>query len=314
MPFYLVRDNIVNMQTDIIVNATGPDLGISAGVCGAIFRALDSDNAYLLLQECDRRAPCPPGECRVTHSYGLSTTKYIVHTVGPIWKGGNDGEAALLERCYYNSLCFARYLDCRSIAFPLISTGNFKFPKEEALHIAWKTILKYLAKNKDNLLVYLVVYDPQSVALSKKLEDEIRCEPISEYIRRRGGRDAPLSQEVLDKVKELLEASFTDTLFHFLNEKGYAGPEVYKRANMSKQLFAKICKDRDYHPQKKTALALAIGLQLSLAETKDFLQRAGYSLSPSQTRDVIISYFLLAKNYDIYEINAALEEFGEETL
>ena len=154
MAFSIVHGDIVTMETDAIVNAANSQLLAGSGVCGAIFRAV-GPRADELQKECLAKAPCPTGQSVLTGSYGL-VARYIIHTVGPVWQGGEQGERDLLYSCYATALDLAGQENCKSIAFPLISAGIFGYPKEEALDIARQAVTDFL-KHRD-MDVRLVLY------------------------------------------------------------------------------------------------------------------------------------------------------------
>lgn len=141
------------MKVDAIVNAANSALKMGGGVCGAIFKASGYEKLQL---ECDALGGCNVGEAVITKGYDLPS-KYIIHTVGPIWQGGNSSEEKLLRNCYINSLKIARENHLKSIAFPLISSGIYGYPKDKAMKVALTSIEEFLLEN--DIMVYLVVYD-----------------------------------------------------------------------------------------------------------------------------------------------------------
>lgn len=153
MSFQIVKGDITKMDTDAIVNAANSRLQRGGGVCGAIFAA--SGAADELQQECNKKAPCPVGGAAITGGYGLKA-KYIIHAVGPVWKGGEKGEAEHLKSAYLNSLKLAEENGCKSVSFPLISTGIYGYPKDEAMAIAEGTIKDYLKNSQ--MEVKLVIF------------------------------------------------------------------------------------------------------------------------------------------------------------
>jgi O-acetyl-ADP-ribose deacetylase (regulator of RNase III)/transcriptional regulator with XRE-family HTH domain len=327
MPLKLVRNDITRMKVDAVVNAANTALRMGGGVCGAIFSAA---GAKELQAECDKIGGCEVGEAVITKGYNLPA-KYIIHTVGPIWQGGHANEAQLLHNCYINSLNLALKHKCESIAFPLISSGIFGYPKDQALHVAISAISEFLLNNEAN--VYLVLFDKNAVTLSEKLFTAITEYIDDHYVderllkeRHRGieyvaGRAVIRQDEVLyspsrslEDVLGQLDETFSEMLLRLIDEKGLTDVETYKRANIDRKLFSKIRSNKDYHPSKATALALAIALKLNLDETLDLLSKAGYTLSPSSKFDVIIQYFIEEGNYNIFEINEALFYFEQATL
>ncbi|PFP30546.1 RNase III inhibitor [Bacillus sp. AFS073361] len=331
MPLEIVRHDLTKMKVDAIVNAANTSLKMGGGVCGAIFRAA---GVYELQKACDQMGECKVGEAVLTDGFNLEA-KYIIHTPGPIWQGGSNQEALRLKNSYYNSLELARNQQCESIAFPLISTGIYGYPKEEALQIAVSTIGSFLLQH--DMLVYLVVFDKSSFGLSKKLFtsihqyiDEHYVEEIENVFAR--NRQEPYiweSQQEIEIVQQdvhkeaeyslvnlldELDESFSERLLRFIDEKGMTDVETYKRANIDRRLFSKIRNEADYTPKKKTTIAFAVALKLNVEETMDLLASAGYTLSRSNKFDVIIEYFIQQANYNIHEINEALFAFDQPLL
>lgn len=394
MPLQIVRNNIVLMETDAIVNAANSQLQRGGGVCGAIFEASD---AKKLQKACNAIGHCPPGSAVITRSYGLKA-KRIIHAVGPVWKGGTNGEEALLRSAYLSALRLAKSHRLHSIAFPLLSSGIYGYPKDQALKVALSTIQEFLL-NEGDLDVSLVVFDKSAFALSEKLMngvksyiDEHYVKQIveSEFYRRRNFQhefssalysrkesafseysfdtseyldliektqldeadtsifdDIPSSyddepippkDEVspsavsahshpfcapsrsarenlsrpalsdLDKFLSKVHAeSFSDMLMRLIDERGFEKDSiVYKRANLDRFVFSKLRSRKGYTPTKPTILAFAIALELNMDQTLDLLRAAGYALSPNNLTDVIVSYFIEQRIYDIFEVNAAL--------
>lgn len=334
MPFTIVRQDITHMQVDTIVNAANTALAMGSGVCGAIFKAAGVSE---LQAACDKLAPIQTGEAVITPGFSLPA-KYIIHTAGPIYRGGKSGEAELLRASYINSLKLAVESRCYSIAFPLISSGVYGYPKEEALRVASKAIQDFLADH--DLDVYLAVFDRASFVISEKLLGEV-TQYIDEYyvethrekrrklldvehrlVQERAYSDydgAPPPQRLkrsqaapvksLDDLIGDLDEPFSTTLMRLIDAKGKTDVEVYKRANLDRKLFSKIRTGKGYMPGKRTAIALAIALELTLDETNDLLARAGYALSHSQRFDVIVEYFIINGKYDIFEINEVLFKY-----
>lgn len=335
MPFEFVRNDITKMPVEVIVNAANSGLAPGGGVCGAIFAAAGYDQ---LDRACRSIGHCDVGRAVITSGFALPA-KYVIHAVGPIWRGGGQNEAVLLKSCYISSLQLAEKNGCHSIAFPLISTGTYGYPKAEALRIAVSAISEFLLSHE--MRVYLVIFDRRAVLLSEKLQANIQSYIDDHYVdARRLGRPqnvesifharqlaeqdammAPMAalsapqkkKRSLNDLLGHLDESFSRMLLRLIDEKGMTDVEVYKRANIDRKLFSKIRKD-GYNPSKQTAIALAIALRLNLDETRDLLGRAGYSLSHSSKFDVIIEYFIEGGVYDIYEINEALFAFDQRLL
>ena len=332
MPFQILHNDITNMETDAIVNAANSKLLEGGGVCGEIFSKAGRDE---LQKECTLLAPCAVGHAVITKGYNLKS-KYIIHAVGPIYKDGNSNEETYLKSAYKNSLKLAKDYNLKSIAFPLISSGIYGYPKKEALDIAISTIKDFLKNNEMD--IYLVVFDRKVVELSEELyenikhyidcfyEDEnyaprnindLEIEEIFEanyYSKQIIHDEKSFSKESLESILDNMDETFSEMLLRLIDEKGKTDVQVYKKANMDRKLFSKIRSNKDYNPKKTTALSLAIALELSLDETKDLLSRAGYSLSPSNKFDLIIEYFIKNENYDIFIINEALFSFEQPLL
>ena len=325
MTIKIIRQDITKLECDAIVNAANNTLLGGGGVDGAIHRAAGKK----LLEECRTLGGCKTGQAKITGAYNLPC-KYVIHTVGPIWKNGNYGERALLTSCYKNSLELAKQYECKSVAFPLISSGAYGYPKDEALRVATDTISDFLLENE--MLVYIVVFDKKAFSIGKKLFCDIQQYIDDNYAeqfanRRRGVYEntvmledicfdsmlcAPSMQKAsLDEMLLQIDESFSQMLLRKIDESGMTDSQCYKKANIDRKLFSKIKSNVNYKPSKTTAIAFAIALELSLDETKDFLMKAGYALSHSNKFDIIIEYFITNKNYNIFEINEALFEFDQ---
>lgn len=336
MPLYIVRNDITKMECDAIVNAANPSLLGGGGVDGAIHKAAGKG----LLEECKKLGGCQTGEAKITGAYKLPC-KYVIHTVGPVWNGGNDGESGKLYSCYFNSLSLAKDNDCNSIAFPLISSGIYGYPKEEALNIATDAIRQFLVLN--DMTVYLVIFDKTSFTIGEEKFSDIKSYIDDRYVHfhydvekeksrifsigNRPGKFAndlveyceaePSYADVTDELTRMIEhkdESFSQMLLRKIDEKGMTDAQCYKKANIDRKLFSKIRSDIHYKPSKPTAIAFAIALQLSQDETDDMLRKAGFALSHSSVFDIIIEYFIVRGNYNIFEINEALFAFDQPLL
>lgn len=334
MPFTIVRQDITKMKVDAIVNAANTDLAMGGGVCGAIFKAAGASD---LQEACDKLAPIQTGNAVITPGFRLPA-KFVIHTAGPVYHGGKSGEEVQLHSCYLNSLKRAIENRCESIAFPLISSGIYGYPKNEALRIATTAIQDFLGEHE--LDVYLAVFDKAAFTISEKLLGEVESYIDEHYVaeHRLSRRElldverealeeadfikynAPASMQAsivgtgIDDLVGNLDEPFSETLLRLIDAKGKSDVEVYKRANLDRKLFSKIRTGKGYTPSKRTALALALALELSLNETDDLLERAGYALSHSQKFDVIVEYFIVSGNYDIFKINEVLFKYDQPLL
>ena len=328
------------MTVDAIVNAAKESLLGGGGVDGCIHRAAGPE----LLAECRTLGGCKTGDAKITKAYRLPC-KYVIHTVGPVWNGGQYGEKEKLISCYRTSLALAKEHKCETVAFPLISSGIYGYPKDQALRVAVDTIGEFLMEN--DMTVYIVIFDRAAYQISGKLFMDIAEYIDDHYVdehtdsrRERLNRlnrlenkamvcedaapdfmaalCAPMAMSIaggsLDDMLGELDAGFSETLLKLIDRTGKKDSEIYKKANVDRKLFSKIRNNPDYKPSKATAIAFAIALELDLEETKDFIARAGFALSHSSKFDVIIEYFIKQKNYDVFAINEALFAFDQSLL
>ena len=329
MPFEIVRNDITKMRVDAIVNAANKSLLGGGGVDGCIHRAAGPE----LLEECKLLNGCEIGSAKVTKGYHLPCM-YVIHAVGPRWIDGNHHEKELLESCYTTSLRLAKEYGCNSIAFPLISSGIYRYPKDQALRIAVEQIRKFLLDNE--MLVYLVVFDRKAYEISDKLYSDIATyiddRYVDEYsdslsLQRVRFREfentclkeesAPLSSANQKSITDWLEdidESFSEMLLRKIDESSMSDAECYKKANIDRKLFSKIRSDKLYKPSKPTVIAFALALELSLEEMQDMLAKAGFALSHSSKFDLIIEYFVKQGNYNVFEINEALFAFDQSLI
>ena len=333
MPFEIVRNDIVNMQVDAVVNTANPNPVIGAGVDSGIHKKAGHE----LLVARQKIGCIDVGDAAITPGFDLDA-RYVIHTVGPVWKDGSHREEQILSSCYRNSLTLAKEHECESIAFPLIATGNYGFPKPLALQIAVREISTFLLENE--MQVYLVVFGKEAFALSEKLfksvssyidENYIRSKTLDEYgtesmygfrletrrIREQEcsdmlvGAAIPMDSDDWGQLLKDLDAGFSETLLQLIDRTGKKDSEIYKKANVDRKLFSKIRNNMDYRPSKTTALAFAFALELDVDETKDFISRAGFALSHSSKFDVIVEYFLVNRNYNVFELNEVLFAFDQ---
>lgn len=401
MPFLMIRQDITKVQTDAIVNPANIYLEQGSGTSRAIYLEAGEEK---LTEACRKIGHCDLGKAVITEGFNLPA-KHVIHTVCPVWIDGKSKEYTVLYSAYMESLKLAKANGIESIAFPLLSAGNYGFPKRDALKIAVSAINEFLFDN--DMMVYLVVYDKESVEVSQKLfasieeyiDDhyvEIKNEGFPEILEselsekelerrscilRRKHKNKKndsepqvlgsstessnlsyMSQEDIPEVSstsfetvfmlpkesapgvkqtgvvignakpqrtkhsiwknakrekkdglEMLmehsEETFSQMLLRLIDERGMTDVQAYKKANIDKRLFSKIRSNNDYTPSKKTIFCFAIALKLSMEETEELLKRAGYAFSNCFKFDVVVSYFIENKKYDIFEINEVLFQY-----
>ena len=340
MPLHIVRNDITTMKVDAIVNAANESLLGGGGVDGAIHRAAGPG----LLAECRTLGGCRTGQAKITDGYRLPA-RHVIHTVGPIWRGGDRGERDLLISAYRSSLELALANRCETVAFPLISSGVYGYPKDQALAVAVDTIGEFLLSH--DLTVYLVIFDRAAYTIGKERFADIAAYIDDRYVaghtdsqaeqRRRifasetlppplaSAPAAPRGRGVraptpgaapatLDEALGRLDESFSQMLLRKIDEAGITDAQCYKKANIDRKLFSKIRSDIHYKPSKATAMAFAVALELPLEEAREMLEKAGFAFSHASKFDIIVEYFIAHQNYNIFEINEALFAFDQSLL
>ena len=333
MPLHIIRNDITRMKVDAIVNAANSSLLGGGGVDGCIHQAAGPE----LLAECKTLGGCETGNAKITKGYKLPC-KYVIHAVGPRWRNGKHGEREKLVSCYRVSLELAKEYGCETVAFPLISSGIYGYPKDQALKIAVDTISDFLLEN--DMTVYIVIFDRKAYQISEELFSDITAYIDDTYVDahmdNRVSRlrrmqtltlrdaeeilyDAPLAPRVastktLNDALSQIDESFSEMLLRKIDEKGMTDAQCYKKANIDRKLFSKIRSDRLYKPSKPTVLAFAIALELPLEEAREMLGKAGFAFSHASKFDIIVEYFIAHRNYNIFEINEALFAFDQNLL
>ena len=325
MPFEIVRNDIANMEVDVIVTTASQKPVITSGVDAAVHKKAGAK----LLAARQKLGLLQVGDTRITNGYDLPA-HYVIHALTPIWANGAQGEEQTLFDVYISCLRLAYNNSCESIAFPLLGAGNHGFAPSLALKIAIDAITYFLSRHE--MLVYLVVYKKESLAVSQKLIADVKSFIDDNYVKlQEADLGYPVesnvyqtrrvmaaacrtpSQELGDFLK-MQDASFSQALMSLIEQSGKKASDVWKKANVDKKLFSKIKNNPDYHPSKKTAVAFAIALQLDLSQTLELIGRAGYTLTRSSRFDLIIEYFIAHKNYNVFEINEVLFELDEVLL
>ena len=342
MPFTIIRDDITRVKADAIVNTANPKPAIGAGTDNAIYTAAGKEK---LLAARKLIGDIKPGDAIETAAYNLDA-KYIIHTVCIAWDIDNETALDTLKSCYKNSLDLALELNCKSIAFPLIGTGAYGFPHDEAVEIAKTVSKKFLKDTGSDMKIMLVVFDKDSyestAAVAKKIkqyidDNYVENAVVDEYgltdedwrnmstIRRRreryfhGASNRPLSrgeQAKLDAVYDDAAKPFSVKVFELADKKGIKYSKLYgpNERYFSKQVISAMQKNSNYHPAKFVAVTICIVLELDLDETLDLLERAGYTLSRSRKADVVIRACIENGIRDYEKIDKKLEENGCEEL
>lgn len=335
MPLRFIRQDIVRVNTDAVVLPANNILQVGPGTSEKLYRAGGKER---LEGELRLRYPdgCEMGKAVVTSGYDLPA-KWIIHAVCPQWQGGKLGEADFLYSAYRESLLLAKKKKCRSIAFPLLSTGNLNYPLKEAISIAVRAITDFLAENR--MEVILVLFTKQAVRNVERLFGPVPSfiddEYTAELERRYALRDLRLAGGMLpdwydlagdykkamakpvdtDPLKDIMEEStesFREMLLRLIEERGMSDPEVYRAAQLTKQNFSKIKNNEHYVPKKKTILALAIALELNTVTTVELLRKVGYTLSDVEGFDRVVRYCLDTRELNIRNINEILEVYDLE--
>ena len=339
MPFSIVRNDIARVRADVLVNAANERLAAGGGVCGAIFAGA---GASRMAVACAQIGHCPTGSAVTTPGFDLPC-RWVVHAVGPIWRGGSHGERELLQGCYRSVFAEVARLGATSVAFPLISAGIFGYPVREALDVARAEASAFLDDHPD-VEVTLVVFTRDVVAQGVALLGELREYVDDAYVERSPhlydrsaelrelrapeahpfvaaslavpapAAGGPVPPDELAERLAHLDAPFSEALLALIDERGLTDAQVYRRANLSRQLFSKIRSKPDYRPSKPTAVALALALGLTLPQTQELLAHAGLTLSRSSKFDVIVEFYLARGVHDVMAVNEALFAFDQPLL
>ena len=385
MPFKIIKNDITKVKADAIVNTVNPNVIIGDGVEYAIYNAAGKDE---LLKAREKLGYMPPGEVGITPAFKLDA-KYIIHVSSPVWAGGWYGECPpesvftketiLLRDCYMKALYMAEKNGCKSIAFPLLATGTYKFPKEIGMAVAVRAFTEFL-KHYD-MEIFLVVFGRDSFNISGSLfrkvkrfvdyeaicacaelaprhdldwidgstiddsysfddgnhyyyndgraksywdigeddDDELYYEIPSGLHKSPKSHKSPkthkhteshkYSRSLEESLKKIHKYSFAGYLQQLINKKGMKNSEVYATANITKQYFSKLINGK-VNPSKEKVIALAIGLNLNMDETKDILKVAGYAFSPYSQTDIVVKYFINNKDYNVIKLDILLYDFG----
>lgn len=344
MPLQMIRNDITKVKADAIVNTANPKPVIGAGTDSAIYKAAGEKK---LLAARELIGDIKPGQAIETAAYNLEA-KFIIHTVCCGWKDGKKGKLDVLGDCYYNSLQLAAELGCKSIAFPLIGTGAYGFPHDDAIGVAKDTINAFFKDTGSDMRVMLVLFDQTSMksgeAISKKIrtyidDNYVENAVVDEYgftqedwdemsrLKRRRELyhrefsnyhcDVILPQGSNEQIAEDFEKPFGKKALELAKDRGIKKSALYGgkyELYFSKQIMSNITNDDDYHPSKYVCVVICLVLKLDLNQTLDLLERAGWTLSRSRKADVVVRACIDNGIHDVYTVNRRLEENGCEEL
>lgn len=349
MAFKILRNDITKVRADAIVNTANPIPVIGRGTDSSIYEAAGREQ---LLEARRKIGVIERGQSIWTPSFNLRKhgVKYIIHTSGIIYRDGNHGEKDILRSCYQTALTIAAELNCKSVAIPLLASGNYRFPKDLALQIAVEEISRFLLEHEVD--VFLVVYDAESYKISEKLFDDVEdflsdnldgYEVEEEHIQYKASYNTVIGSLSADRIFESARAvqsepilseekkiapidvdafirsskdklNFQNTLMHLIADRKVDNSVIYKKACIDKKFFSKIISNKDYVPKKHTVMALGLALELPLEEYERFLASAGYAFMPSSKFDLIIKYCVMNHIYNLINVDVILDDHGEECL
>lgn len=326
MSFKVLRNDITQVEADVIVNPANPVPEIGGGSELSIYEKAGKEK---LLAERTEIGEIASGDVALTSAFNLKA-KYIIHAVSPIWRDGSEDELKLLRSCYKKALDMAVEKNCRSIAFPLLGTGNNRFPKEKALLVAMSVIQNFLSTH--DLKVMLVIFGQRTYELSSQFFEDITVFVNENYERRvlqkeysaqRLSRTLPksifldeLDSGTLFRILNSWGKDFKKCLRKHIERSGMNNSQIYNAANVSRKVFSDIKINDDgkkNRPAKNTLLALIVALKLSMPEALELLARAEYMLSNASQFDLIVGEFIRKKHYDVYDINIALYDKDENS-
>lgn len=311
-----ILNNITKLKVDAIVNTTNASLNGSGGVDYAIHKAAGE----LLYQLTSNLEKLETSKALITPGFNLPC-KYIIHTVGPIYIDGKYNEVQLLYQTYQNVLKLALENDVKTIAFPLISAGSHRFPKQLAIEVATVAINEFLETH--DMKVYMVLFNKDTYDqvidskynnvlkyIVKNFVDEeinqLRTEFKSSTLETPKKVYKEHSKSYIDTAPTLvnIKENFADRLAKIMYDNNLRNKDVYYHANIDKKLFSKIYSGN--HPSKKTAILITLALKLNLDDSLDLLGRAGYTLSPSIKEDLVVKWHIENNLHSVYDVSETL--------
>lgn len=319
MAFKILRNDITKVRADAIVNTANPLPAVGRGTDSTIYEAAGREQ---LLKERQKIGAIERGQSAWTPAFNLKKhgVKYIIHTIGVFYRDGNHGEKEILRSCYQTALKTAAELNCKSVAIPLLATGNYRFPKDLALQIAVDEISKFLLEYEVDVL--LVVYDKESYKISEKLFDDVedflfdnldgyKGEDDREFCLFSSTEITPIDVDAFIKISNE-KLNFQNTLMQLIAERKLENATIYKKACIDKKFFSKIISNKDYVPKKHTVMALGLALELPLVEYEAFLASAGYAFMPSSKFDQIVKYCVINHIYNLISVDVILDDHEEQ--
>lgn len=323
MSFKILRNNITKVPADAIVNTANPMPAVGRGTDTAVYEAAGWEKLLAARKEI---GVIERGQSAWTPAFNLKKhgVKYIIHTIGVFYQDGNHGEKEILRSCYKTALKTAVELNCKSVAIPLLATGNYRFPKDLALQIAVDEISRFLLEHEVDVL--LVVYDKESYKISEKLFDDVEdflFDNLDGYALNAAGavnlepvhyaekEITPIDVDAFIRSSED-KLNFQNTLMQLIADRKLDNVTVYKKACIDKKFFSKIISNKDYVPKKHTVMALGLALELPLDEYEAFLASAGYAFMPSSKFDMIVKFCIMNQIYNLINVDVILDDHGEE--
>lgn len=319
MAFKILRNDITKVRADAIVNTANPLPAVGRGTDSTIYEAAGREQ---LLAERQKIGAIERGQSAWTPAFNLKKhgVKYIIHTIGVFYRDGNHGEKEILRSCYQTALKTAAELNCKSVAIPLLATGNYRFPKDLALQIAVDEISRFLLEHEVDVL--LVVYDKESYKISEKLFDDVEDflfdnldgyegEDDREFCLFSSTEFTSIDVDAFIKISNE-KLNFQNTLMQLIAERKLENATIYKKACIDKKFFSKIISNKDYVPKKHTVMALGLALELPLVEYEAFLASAGYAFMPSSKFDQIVKYCVINHIYNLINVDVILDDHGEQ--
>lgn len=347
MPLRIIRNDITRTKADAIVNTANPNPVVGSGVDSAIYNAAGYEK---LLSARKKIGAIQSGDVEATPAFALKA-KYIFHAVSPVWQGGDSGESENLGALYKKCLHLAEEKKCRSIAIPLLASGNYKFPKSIAVQIAIKEISSFLMSS--DIEVILVLYDSDSIRAGEKIFPDVEKFIDDNYVdEKRGDAKLNFSENIAavnsasrgivrqfnsisshrtdrtfaasplrekftksDLEQEIKNAGkpFDEYLRSLMNKKGMTSVDVCRNGNIDRKYFSKLASNK-ITPSKQKLLSLAISMKLNLDETTDLLKYMGYAFSGNDITDLVFKFYIQNGKYDIYEINTVLFQYDQKLL